>query len=182
MPWLRPGPSPHATGLAMIGARPGQQLLMVGAADPGLSAAIAGVTGLNGRTLVVDPAPGAQGAIERAAADAGTLVEFEPRPPAASPGQVEFDIVVLSQTLGLSGQSPATQMAEASRALREGGRIIVIQRGKPGGILAAFRGEGTTALTGETIRDLLTSAGFRAARVLAHVAGMIYVEASKRSG
>ena len=183
MPWLRPGPPPHVTGLAMIGAKAGQRVLMLGAADAGLAAAVAGVTGLNGCTLVVDPAPGAQEAIERAAAAAGTLVEFEHSPlspPSSSTGV--FDIVVLSQTLGRSDQPPHDQIADARRAIREGGRIVVIERGKTRGIFAAFRGAEKTTLTGETIRDLLTGAGFSAARVLAQVGGFIYMEASKRRG
>src|SRR5580765_1725101 len=116
MKWLRPGPPPHQTALAMIGAKAGQHVLIVGAADSGLAAAVAGVTGLNGRTLVIDPLPDAQRSIEAAAADAGTLVDFEQRSLSnlsAEPGA--FDLVVLSQSLSLSDQDPVNIISEALR-------------------------------------------------------------------
>jgi hypothetical protein len=68
MKWLRPGPPPFQTDLAMIGAKSGQHVLVLGAGEGGLAAALAGVTGLNGRTLAIDPDAGASAAIERAGA------------------------------------------------------------------------------------------------------------------
>ena len=183
MPWLRPGLPPHVTGLAMIGSKPAQQVLIVGAADPGLAAAVGTVTGLNGRTVVVDPASGAEQAVQKAAADAGTLVEFEQGPLAPLSAATDaFDIVVLCRTLGRPEAPPTIQIAEAKRVIRSGGRVVVIQRGKPGGMFGGFRANAPGALTGDAIRDLLDGAGLAAARVLADVGGVIYIEGSKRRG
>ncbi len=180
MKWLRPGPPPHQTALAMIGAKAGQQVLMVGAADSRLAAAVAGITGLNGRTVVVDPSPDAQRSVDTAAADAGTLVEFEQRSfSAISADAGVFDIVVLSQSLSMPGENPVTIVSEAVRVVRPGGRIVAIEGASTAGLFSALR-RPRAALTGDAMRDLLASAGLRATRVLAEVDGVTYVEGSKR--
>src|SRR5687767_14292998 len=74
--WFRQGPSPHQTALAMIGAKPGDRLIVAGADDPDLVAELALVTGLNGQTTVYDERNDARDLIEAAAAKAGALVEF----------------------------------------------------------------------------------------------------------
>ena len=52
---LKKSESSHATALAMVGAKAGQSVVVLGADGP-LAAAIGLVTGLNGRTVVVDGA------------------------------------------------------------------------------------------------------------------------------
>jgi ubiquinone/menaquinone biosynthesis C-methylase UbiE len=172
----------HHTALAMIGAKPGSQVLVVGAADSRLAAAVAAVTGLNGRTLVVDPSPDAQRSVETAAADAGTLVEFEQRSFSSTAAESgAFDIVVLSKSLGVSGEHPADVVSEALRVVRTGGRIVAIEGESTAGLFSALRRRPPSALTGDAIRDLLMAAGLRAARVLAETEGVTYVEGSKRA-
>jgi len=74
---LRKGPSAHVTAIAMVAARPGDEAVVVGADAAGLAAELARVTGLNGCTRVIDVDADARAAVERAAANAGSLVEFE---------------------------------------------------------------------------------------------------------
>jgi ubiquinone/menaquinone biosynthesis C-methylase UbiE len=182
MPWLRPGPPPHQTALAMIGAKPGQQVLIVGAGDGQLPAAVASVTGLNGRTLVIDPSPSAEARVSAAAAEEGVLVDFEPAAVASFAAPADgFDIAVVHRSLG-SPNVPAQVLNATARLLRPGGRVIVIEGGMTGG----WRGIGQRpippALAGATIRDLLTAAGLRAARILAETDGVIYIEGAKSRG
>jgi ArsR family transcriptional regulator len=167
--------------MAMVGARPGQTVLMMGAADPGLAAAVAVVTGLNGRTVVADPSSEAEETVLAAAASEGTLVEFEtgtltrlPFDPGA------FDIAVICQSLPRSDEQPARMITEAARLVREGGRIVVIEGARPQRVLGMSRAPARPSLSGITISDWLTAAGLRAARVLAESDGLTYVEASKR--
>ena len=82
--WFRSGLPPHQTALAMIGAKTGQTVLFLGGRQPGVVAEIARVTGLNGRTVVVESDPSLCGRVEAAAAEAGTLVEFVATAPAGS--------------------------------------------------------------------------------------------------
>jgi ubiquinone/menaquinone biosynthesis C-methylase UbiE len=176
--WLREGPSPYKTALAMIGPKPGQQVVVLGTGDGGLAAAIALVTGLNGRTLVVDPAPDARKQLDTAAAKAGALVDFDGAPLAMLPLDSDhFDIAVLQHALGNPADSAV--LSEAARVVREGGRLLVIEDAPRPGLLG-FLGRGKTPRAdGGTVRDLLLTVGLRAARVLAESDGVMYVEAVK---
>ena len=55
MKLFRNAASPYQTSLAMIGAKAGSTVIVVGASEPALAAEVALVTGLNGRTLAVVP-------------------------------------------------------------------------------------------------------------------------------
>jgi len=179
MKWLREGPGPYQTALAMIGAKAGQQVLVLGAGDAGLSAALALITGLNGRTLVIDPSPAAQARIDAAAAKAGALVESDRAPlvmlPVDSGG---FDIAVVQYMLG-SAADRLSILSEAARTVREGGRVLVIEDAPRPGVLGLFRRPSSPVIDGGTVRDLLVTIGLRAARVLAETDGVVYVEAVK---
>jgi ubiquinone/menaquinone biosynthesis C-methylase UbiE len=180
MKWLRPGPSPHQTALAMIGAKAGQQVLFIGAGDGRLPAEVARVTGLNGRTLVIDSETAAQDVVETAAADAGTLVEFQRSALSmvpADPGT--FDIAVIHQSLGAAHAHRDRIVADAARVLRDGGRVVVIEGVSVSGILGKLRRPAASAMPSGEIQQLLTTAGLRAARTLAETDGVTYVEASK---
>lgn len=178
MKWLREGPSPYKTALAMIGPKPGQQVLVLGAGDGGLAAAIALVTGLNGRTLVVDPAPEARKLLDIAVAKAGALVDFDGAPFAMLPLDANhFDIAVVLHALADPADSAV--VSEAARVVREGGRLLVIEDAPRPGPLGFLRRGKTPGVDGETVRDLLVRVGLRAARVLAESDGLLYVEAVK---
>ena len=160
----------------MIGARAGDVVLVVGANDAGLAAGVALVTGLNGRTVVLDRADGASTRVEEAAAEAGALVEYQDAPPAMLPlDDATFDVVVI-----LTNARPDDRRAvvtEAVRVLKPGGRVLVRTASGRGGLIGAAR----TAAADEpgSPLDLLARAGAIAARCLADVQGVAYFEARK---
>ena len=105
MSLFKKGLSPHQTALAMIGAKAGSSVLVIGASDLELAAEVAAVTGLNGRTLLVDPDPAVAAKAEAAGGKAGGLIEFQRAPLAMLPIDAEtFDVVVLP---GLAASAPS---------------------------------------------------------------------------
>lgn len=180
MRWLSPNPRPYQTALAMIGAKPAQQILILGASDGQIAAAVAAVTGLNGRTLVIDSAAEARGAVERAAANAGALVEFDQAPWSNLPAEPgTFDIVVVQQQMRDAGAASAALLTQAVRALRPGGRVVVIEGVKASGWRERLRSSRDTAVPTEALCQLLSASGLRAARILAQTEGVTYLEGSK---
>jgi ubiquinone/menaquinone biosynthesis C-methylase UbiE len=175
MGWFKRGLPPHQTALAMIGARAGERVLFAGAAAADLAAEVALVTGLNGRTLVVDPAEGARERVERAAAEAGALVDFEAAPATAPPVDDDsVDIVVLAIEPGGSvADVDRTVAGAALRVLRPGGRIVVRRPAKRAGLFAA------RAAPDASVTDALSRAGAVAVRHLADADGVAYFEARK---
>jgi ubiquinone/menaquinone biosynthesis C-methylase UbiE len=180
MKWLKDGPSPHQTALAMIGAKRSDRILVIGAGCGPLAAELGLVTGLNGRVLVVDRDPAAQAAIEAAAASAGALIEFAPgASTAVAADPAAFDIVVLHHELGaLSTADARLAVAEARRLLRAGGRLVVMERTSHPGWLARLQGGPSPppALAPRAVIDLVQADGFLAVRLLADSLGTAYVE------
>ena len=172
--WFRQGPSPHQTALAMIGARAGDRLLVVGSGDAALAAEIARVTGLNGSTVVIDRADGASARVDQAAARAGALIEFEDAPPTMMPFDSEsFDIVVITRTDRLPDGQVDAIVAESLRVLKPAGRAIVLAPARRGGVLGAATPAPASPL------PALERAGAVAARHLADAEGTAYFEARK---
>jgi SAM-dependent methyltransferase len=175
MGWFKQGPSPHQTGLAMIGAKAGSRVLFIGADAAALAAQVALVTGLNGRTLVVARGPGARERIERAAAEAGALVEFDDAPAAMLPVEPDaFDIVVLvAGESGVTASNLRDTVAEALRVVRAGGRLIVRTAAKRGGMF------GRSAAPDVDPLDVFVRSGAVAGRLLATAEGVSYYEARR---
>jgi SAM-dependent methyltransferase len=163
MALFKKGLSPHQTALAMIGAKAGSSVLVIGASDLDLTGEVAVVTGLNGRTLVVDPDPGVAAKAEEAGGKAGGLIEFQRAPLALLPIDPDtFDVVVLP---GLAAQPPADRapvVAEAFRVARPGGRVVIVAREKRAGVFGAFGSTPTLEAAGATAR--LNNVGARAGR------------------
>jgi len=169
--------SPHQTGLAMIGARPGDSILILGAGDPDFCAEIARVTGLNGRTLVADPSPDAQARLEAAGGRAGSLVESLVTPLHRLPADLpRFDVAIVS---GVLAEVPDAErpglIRSAVAALRSGGRLIVVDGRRRSGLLSGLRA-GPAPLPESDIRRLIEATGIRAVRSLAIVDGIAYWE------
>lgn len=181
MTWFREAASPYQLALAVIGAKPGDQVLVAGAGDGGLAAALALSTGLNGQTLVVDPAPGARERVALAAAQAGALVEFDATPfMARARPEASVQLVVFNHALaGWSPWDRPNACCAAWRVLRPGGRLIVLERARRSGLFALLQTPGEPPLPGEGIVALATRAEFRAARVLSESEGVLFVEAAK---
>jgi ubiquinone/menaquinone biosynthesis C-methylase UbiE len=180
MPIFRRGLSPHQTALAMIGVKPGDEVLVIGSGDAVLAAELARVTGLNGRLLVVDRADGAQARIDAAAARAGALVEFEDAPPTMLPIDPDsYQIVVINNRLSsLNAADRADCCAEARRVLKPGGRLSVIDGARRPGMFGLFSQPSTT-ISGDEILKLLAQCGVRSGRQLGASEGIAYYEAIK---
>lgn len=164
----------------MIGAKPGDRVLVIGAGDGRLAAGLGLLTGLNGRTLVVDRTPGAQARVDAAARRAGALVEFDPSAAATLPiADGAFDIVVVPQELSARPTELAHIASEAARVARPGGRVMVIEQTERRGFRALLMRDARRVIPAEEIRALLSDAGLRAARVLAEVDGIAYIDAMK---
>lgn len=179
--WFRRGLSPHHTALAMIGAKPGDRVVMIGAANPGLAAEVALVTGLNGSMTVCDPAATARASVDAAARTAGALIEFEAAPLTALPAaDGSYDVAVLIGAAPPAGADPSAVFLEAMRVLRPGGRVIVIEGTETGGFLRSK--PSVPRRPAHEILALLDDIGTRARRELADVDGVAYYEGRKSSG
>lgn len=177
--WFRKSGSEHETAIAMIGAKAGDRLLIAGGAAVDLAAELALVTGLNGQTTLVDPDAAVDARLGEAAARAGSLVEFGRGSSTSLPVDSDsHDVVVLMAPLApLDLEARRETVHETLRALRSGGRAIVIDGRKRTGI---FTGGSTDArLPTDEVLSLLRDAGARASRLLADTEGVRYFEARK---
>ena len=163
----------------MIGAKAGNRVLVVGAANGALVAELALITGLNGRTLVVDRSATTRAQVEAAAARAGALVDYEDAPAAMLPLDADtFDVVVIQQGLaGAADRSPI--VAEATRVLRTGGRVIAIEAAPRAGVFGAVARSAAPKADAKALLQTLTAAGLKAVRVLSEADGVLYLEGTK---
>lgn len=169
---------PFQPAMAMIGVKPGATVVVLGARQPDLAAALAVVTGLNGQTTVVDRATGAADAVATAARQAGALVDFVDAPCAMTPlDSGTADVVVLPSGLAALGTDAPLVLAEAIRLARGGGRITVCEPVPRPGL---FRLAQSAPVTDPAhVAERLTAAGLRAARHLGTLDGIAFVEAAK---
>lgn len=172
-----------STGFAMVGARAGDHVVVLGApagADAALAAEIASTTGLNGRTLVIDVGPEARKRVESAAAKAGSLVEFEWAPVTMLPLDADlFDVAVISrQLVGLDGRNRIACCEEALRVVKPRGRVIVIEGMRRPGLFGLLPSR-IPGLPADESQAALSAAGAMAVRVLADADGVLYLEGRK---
>lgn len=179
MPLFRPGLPAHHTAVAMVGAKPGGRVLVIGAANGALAAELALVTGLNGRTLVVDRSQTAPEQVKAAAARAGALVDYEDAPATMLPLDAgTFDVVVIQQSLAApADRSPI--VAEATRVLRAGGRVVVIEGTARAGIFGAITRGTPPKADAKSLLETMTAAGLKAVRLLSESEGVAYLEGTK---
>lgn len=170
-----------STAFAMVGARPGDHVLFLGVpdkADAALAAEVAETTGLNGRTVVVDVGTEARDRTESAATKAGSLVEFEWAPVTMLPMDGgTFDIAVINrQLVHLDGRNRVACCEEAFRVVKPRGRVVVIEGLRRPGLFGLLPTR-IPGLPAEESRAALVAAGAGAARQLAEVDGVLYLEA-----
>lgn len=175
---FKKAPSPHQTALAMVGARPGDRVLVAGHPEPGVVAELARTTGLSGQTLLaVDAA--AKSAYDAAASDAGVFVESVDVPQGATrlpATDGHHDVVVLHFDLAaLDDGARAALAGDAMAALRPGGRVVVIEGRRKSG----WFGSRPATLGTDTVMAMLQSASGVAVRTLGTVDGISYCEARK---
>jgi hypothetical protein len=167
--FLRRAP-PYQLPLAMIGAKTADVVLVCGTRRPGLVAEVARVTGLNGRTIAVGPSAD-RASIDAAAAEAGSLVEFES---AASAFRLsDVDLAIWDVELGtLDDVSRDLTARQLVQCLRPGGRLVILD-----GSSDRRRTGGTSSPMAEpAVVALLASAGTVANRSLASSDGVTYYE------
>ena len=176
--WFRRGLSRHHTAIAMIGAKAGDQVLVIGASDPKLAAEVAVVTGLNGTTTVTDPDEMARARVEAAARDAGSLVEFAAALPTSlpSPSQSQDVVVLMNTAPAVARLEPMLVLEHVLGALRPGGRIVIVDGTRATGLFKSGTGP---RLAPDVMLARLERAGTKARRQLADVDGVSYYEARK---
>lgn len=178
MGWFRETADTEPLAVSMAGIRLGNRLLVVGCSDPKLIAAIAVKTGLTGRACALDEngalAASAQAIIERE----GALVETFTAPPTMMPLDGEsFDVVVIRNLLReLPADRRAGCLREVMRVVRGGGRCLVIDNARRGGLGALFGG--STPADYNAV-ETMQQQGFKAVRILAERDGLAFVEGVK---
>jgi len=175
--------SAEALAVSMAGIKLGDRLLVVGCSDPILLAQIAAKTGLTGRALAVDEREPIVTAAGEIAAREGALVETATAQWTSLPVENDsFDVAVVRDVLPtLPAHRRAACVSEVARALRPGGRCLVIDGTVRTGLSALVRSGLTVADYGEQGGpvQILTSQGFKAARILAQRDGLLFAEAVK---
>jgi SAM-dependent methyltransferase len=177
----------YALALAMTGVRMGERLLMVGDDAP-LAVQLAAKVGLTGRSVVVVGSEAAAARFTAAAAEAGVLLEdIRVGPlPALPVDDGEFDAALVDAgptfLTALDGPGRSDLVRSLARALRPGGRLIVVEgrpkspfkpiQARPAGLDAFRAAGGATAL--------LEAAGFRPVRLLADRDGQRFTEGLRR--
>jgi len=162
------GPAMDPLQVSMTGVRMGERFLQIGCHDRALLSGLAAKVGLSGTAAV---AAFDEEQVKRASsvgAKIGALIETQRIEGLALPfDSDQFDMVVVDDTNGAFGTIDETTrvayLREARRAVRNGGRIEVVEGG-------AARPPGYDAL-----RDLAT-AGFKPVRVLAEKDGLRFLE------
>jgi ubiquinone/menaquinone biosynthesis C-methylase UbiE len=181
MRWLRK-PVGDPLAVSMSGIKLGDRLLVLGASDTSLVAALASKAGLTGRACLVDESDDLRSRAAVAIEREGVLLESFCAPLASLPFDAEsFDVVLFRNVLRAA--EPASQqaaLAEAKRVVRPGGRCIVIDDAPRSGIGALVGGDRKAPRYPDGgAAALVTAAGFRGVRTLAEREGLVFVEGVK---
>ncbi len=186
MPLFRKSGSPYDLAVSMTGVKMGDRLLQLGCGDGGLLAALAAKVGLTGRACGLDAEATPAAAARARAAKAGVLVEIEVAPYQMLPFDPEsFDLVVARDLIATMGPYDRVRcLQEARRVLRPGGRFIVIEPARRGGLGALInRGDRDPSYTSQGGAErALTEEGFAAVRRLAEREGVAFYEGVKARG
>ncbi len=171
--------SPQQTAVAMLGVRPGDSVVVLGASDPPLAGAIGAMTGLNGQTTVVDRAAGAAGRIAAAAGAAGALVDFKDAPlTLLTLDPNRFDAAILPAGLSALGADAPLVLAEAIRVVRPGGRVALCEPTSRPGLFRLLQTPRPT-IDPASVTQRLIACGLRAARHVGDIEGVSYFEGVK---
>jgi ubiquinone/menaquinone biosynthesis C-methylase UbiE len=184
MGWFRKTAPAEPLAITMTGVKLGDRVLVIGAGDPPLIAALAARSGLTGRACVVDTDAARLSRAATAIEREGALVEPMCAPWSALPFESgSFDLAVIRDVLSTMAHDERSRvLLELFRVLRAGGRAIVIDQAPRGGIAGLIGGHTTDVAYGhEGAVGALSSVGFAATRLLAERDGMTFVEGAKRA-
>ena len=184
MPFMRQGRGgPRDLEVSMVGLRLGASVLQLGGRDPILIAQLARVAGISGTAIAVVETEDEASAVQRAAEQAGVLIDIRTASLSAVPCDAEsVDVVVVPLLLGtLRMNQRVLCLQQALRVLRPGGRIIVIEAAPRGGLGAIFsqRTLDRTFVMNGGAKGALDAEGFRAIRLLAEREGKQFFEAAR---
>jgi len=172
---------PVDLALDMAGVRLGERVLQVGMGNTRLFAKLAGKAGLSGRACAVVDSQEAAQPLQAAAAAEGVLIEVVVAEGPTWPLENgSFDVGIVDGNALLRGNPAerASRLAEVRRAVRSGGRILVIRTVSLGlaGRLGFAPSHAGPSADASTLLHALEGAGFRPARILAEREGMTFVE------
>ena len=179
-PFQRRG-DPFMLVVGMTSVKMGDRVVQVGCAHGGRMAAIASKVGLSGQATAIVPDAASAGRARKAASRAGVLVDVEVAPPTRLPvADSAFDLAVIDDTGGLvaamRAQDRSATVREAFRAVRPGGRAIVIGAAPRG--FAALLGR-AQSIPEFDVPAALQAEGFKSVRKLAEREGLIFTEGIK---
>lgn len=182
----RPAASRDTMPVTMTGVRMGERLLQIGIDDAALVSALASKVGLSGTAAVaVDNERDANRA-RAIAAKAGVLIEVHVAPwSLLSLPEESFDLVVVQATGGLlASMKPEDRVAclrQAYRALRPGGRIVVVESAPRAGLAGLLRGHAVNEhyAAGGGAEGALKAEQFRPVRTVGEAEGYRFVEGLK---
>ena len=184
MAWFRKAAATEPLAITMTGVKLGDRVVVIGASDPGLIAALATKAGLTGRACAADADPARVSRAAAAVEREGALVETISAPWSALPYDGDsFDLAVVRDVLaGMAHDERSRCLLEVFRILRRGGRVVVIDQAPRGGIGGLLGGRNVDASYAEKgAAGALAAVGFAATRVLAERDGMRFVEGAKRT-
>jgi ubiquinone/menaquinone biosynthesis C-methylase UbiE len=169
--------------VAMSGARMGERVLQIGIDDDAVAGAIAAKVGLSGHAAIAVNDERHAARARAAGETAGVLIDVQTTSFAALPfPQASFDAVVLhagdTALPPLDAAQAAAMLTEASRVLRAGGRIVIVEGRRRRALAALIGGGGTLPQPGAAV-SALGAAGFRATRELAEREGYRFTEGLK---
>jgi len=163
--------------VTMTGVRMGERFLQVGCDDPSLLGGLAAKVGLSGACAVVAFEQSAAERARKVGTSVGALIDVRVVSPADFGNEVtDVDMVVVDDTRGsfarMRGEDRQAVLGEARRALRQGGRIEVVERVAVTGLLG-----GAVSRPADYVAESeLAAAGFKPVRLLAEKAGIRFVE------
>jgi SAM-dependent methyltransferase len=176
-------PSGDPLTVSMCGVKLGDRVLVLGGSDTALIAALAVKAGLTGRAAMVDESEQMRARSATAVERDGALIESFTAQYTSLPFEAHaFDVVVMRNVLpAIAPHQRQAAVAETTRVVRPGGRCIVINDVKRGGLASLVAGQAAdeSGASGATAVGLLSGVGFRAARTLAERDGVVFVEGVK---
>jgi SAM-dependent methyltransferase len=170
--------------VSMTSVRAGERVLQIGVNDPAVVHAIANKAGLTGLAIVVVPNDMLADRVRSYSAEDSSTAEVRIEPLEHLPfedGAYDAAIVHNRDGLlaGLDANLRQQALREVLRILRIGGRLIVLDPGKPAGVRGLFAGgarrDAAYEASGGT-DSALQSAGFTSIRVVGDREGYRFVE------
>ena len=169
----------------MTGVKLGDRVVFIGVPDATRVAAIAAKVGLSGHAVAVVPDEQADTRVNKAAADAGVLVDTQTAAPTRLPfADGAFDIAVVDDTGALlehlSDADRAVVAREVARVLRAGGRLLLIGGAEPTGLVKLIsKAPHSPLVVSGRANALLEHSGFGLVRTLAEREGLVFIEGLK---